>query len=83
MSDQGPAEEHAALRRGRCTAAELPSAKLPPLERLRLVVAEDAVPAFTAALEAHADSVGFFHDEASGLWTLEAIRRPGDAISCG
>lgn len=34
------------------------------------------MPAFEAALEAHAESVSFFHDDDSGPWTLEAIRRP-------
>lgn len=36
------------------------------------------MPVFAAALERHADSVSFFCDEATGQWTLEAIRRPGE-----
>lgn len=51
---------------------------VPALERLTLTLPESAVPAFEAALEAHAESVSFFRDDDSGPWTLEAIRRPGD-----
>lgn len=52
-----------------------------PLERVALTVTEDALPAFEAALSAQCEAVGFFRDEASGLWTLEGIRRPGDAAA--
>lgn len=52
-----------------------------PLERLSLTVTDEALPAFEAALSAHCEAVGFFRDEETGLWTLEAIRRPGDSAA--
>jgi ribosomal protein L11 methyltransferase len=50
----------------------------PQLERLCVTVPESAVPVFEAAFDAHCDAVGFFRDEATGLWLVDGIRRPGD-----
>ena len=51
------------------------------LETLSLTLPESAVPAYESALETVCGTVGFFLDDATNLWTLEAVRdrNAGDA----
>jgi ribosomal protein L11 methyltransferase len=51
------------------------------LERLSMTVPDAALPPFEAALAAHCESVDFFLDEATGDWTLSALRRAGDGVA--
>jgi ribosomal protein L11 methyltransferase len=55
-----------------------PGGGAPDLDRLAVTVPDHALEPFAAAFEAHCQSVGFFRDEATGDWCIEAIRRPGD-----
>ncbi len=48
------------------------------LERLAVVVSDAAVEQFAAAFESTCLGVGMFRDDATGLWTVEAVRQPGD-----
>lgn len=48
------------------------------LERIAVAVPEAGVEAFTAALESACLAVGLFHDEDTGIWTIEGVRVPGD-----
>lgn len=47
------------------------------LETLRVTVPETALDAYQAALAQVCGAVGFFLDEASGLWTVEGVREQG------
>ncbi|MGH7156104.1 MAG: 50S ribosomal protein L11 methyltransferase, partial [Acetobacteraceae bacterium] len=47
------------------------------LERILLTVPEAAVEAYEAALASTCETVGFFRDDATGLWQVEGIRRAG------
>jgi ribosomal protein L11 methyltransferase len=48
------------------------------LERLAVVVADAAAEPFAAAFESTCLAVGMFRDDATELWTIEAVRYPGD-----
>jgi ribosomal protein L11 methyltransferase len=51
----------------------------PALETLRLTVPEHALEVFEAALAAACPTVGLFVDEATGLWTVEAVKPSGES----
>lgn len=48
------------------------------LETVTLVVPPEALEAYEAALATVCGTVGFFLDEAKGLWTLEGVKDQGD-----
>lgn len=48
------------------------------LETLRVVVPEDAVEAYEAALAEACGTVGFFLDDDTMLWTLEGVKQRGE-----
>jgi len=47
------------------------------LETVSVEVTEDAVAAFEAALRTSCATVGFFRDEATGLWRIEGVKEIG------
>jgi ribosomal protein L11 methyltransferase len=47
------------------------------LETVSVTVPEAALEAYEAALAQACATVGFFHDDATGLWTLEGVREQG------
>jgi ribosomal protein L11 methyltransferase len=47
------------------------------LETVSVVVAPGVVDAYVAALEMACSSVGFFKDDATGLWTVEGVKQRG------
>ncbi len=49
------------------------------LETVSVIVPEDALEAYEAALAIACGTVGFFLDEATGLWTLEGVKDQGAA----
>ncbi len=49
------------------------------LETVSVTVPEDALEAYEAALAIACGTVGFFLDEATGLWTLEGVKDQGAA----
>jgi ribosomal protein L11 methyltransferase len=51
------------------------------LEALRVVVPEAALEAYEAALGQVCETVGFFLDDASGLWTVEGLRAQDPAAT--
>ncbi len=48
------------------------------LETVAVEVPESAVPAYEAALAAACAVVGFFQDEARGVWRVEGVKAPGE-----
>ncbi len=47
------------------------------LETVSIIVPEDALEAYESALGVSCGTVGFFLDEATGLWTLEGVKDQG------
>jgi len=48
-----------------------------PLETVAITVPDGALEAYEAALAAVCDTVGFFRDEATGVWRIEGVKRVG------
>lgn len=48
-----------------------------PLETVAVSVSEDALEAFEAALANACETVGFFKDEATGIWRVEGVKQVG------
>lgn len=48
------------------------------LERLAVLVPDAGAEPFAAAFESTCLAVGMFRDDATALWTIEAVRHPGD-----
>ena len=48
-----------------------------PLETVAVSVSENALEAFEAALANACDTVGFFKDEATGVWRVEGVKQVG------
>ena len=44
------------------------------LETVFVTVPEDALEAYEAALAMACGTVGFFHDDATGLWPIEGVK---------
>ncbi|MDE2580644.1 MAG: 50S ribosomal protein L11 methyltransferase [Rhodospirillales bacterium] len=54
------------------------SSRAIPLETVSLDVPDPALPAYEAALRSACATVGFFRDEAAGLWRLEGVKPVGE-----
>jgi ribosomal protein L11 methyltransferase len=48
-----------------------------PLETVSVSVTEDALEAFEAALANACETVGFFRDDATGIWRVEGVKQVG------